>query len=250
MRARILSAVLFLIAVAAQPCPLTAPAFARIDGIPGDSNDQCHREEIRLLVPPTRSGSTMTIVKSQDAATPSLIQFAAIGRHISRIRITTFTPSNMNATIVYTLEDVLVTGVEVRAGNVNREEVTLTFAKLTTETRPDSVTAPASLTAPPLPAQLGSANLSSFRFSLWISGGKPEFSAATSPSQGQLPDNTTLQIKTGRFTWSLIGAKTAPAGRASKLGSGSLQFDRFRIFGTTSAGAKDFTWDIKENKAV
>src|SRR2546430_8998030 len=102
MRARVLSVVLFLIAAAAfaQPCPLTAPGFARIDGIHGGATDQCHKGEVQLLTAPIVREKSATIVKAQDIATPKLILEAATGHHIASMTLTTFDPSNTGNIVI------------------------------------------------------------------------------------------------------------------------------------------------------
>ncbi len=275
-RTRLVVPILFLVAAAAsaQPCTtLTAPGFARIDGIRGEATDLCHKDEVQLFAPAMPRGSTVTLVKAIDAASPALVLACATGKHISQVKITTFNPSNMNAIVIHQLHDVLVNSVDIRAGNVMREEITLGFAKIETQQAPGTIAATMG-GGGPLPAQMAvyqggaSSNgslpcspqvacvsLSAFRFMIQNRGGKADVSAAVNSAPGVFPDNATVGVKAGRFTWYLMGAKpagtaarslagAAPTRIANPRGETALQFSTFRIYGGATGTAPPVQYDL------
>lgn len=272
IRARFLYPVLFLVSAAALALPcntLKAPGFARINLIPGDATDPCHRNEIQLLAPVTLGGSTGTLVKAQDVATPALILAAAIGKHIQEVKITTFNPSNMSMIVTHTLQDVLVKAVDIRTGGVNREEVTFSFASIKTDQEPGSVTGTASVAVGALASQMAVmqgptpsswTSLSTYRFTVRNNGGKADVSVVVNPTHPELSDNANIQVKTGRLTWAFTGVRSTAAPlrtltRGERLfprGETTLQVSTFRISvpPTGDRPAGEFGWDLTQNKKV
>lgn len=266
MRANVVSAAFLIVAssVFAQPCTLTAPGFARIAGIPGDSTDGAHTKETRLLTIPTKGPSTLTIVKAQDIGTAAVILASVTGQHISTAVITTFDPAQSNTVVSHTLHDVVISAVDVRAGNTNREELTLTFQSIESKSCTGSVSASASAAGGQLPAQVAMAssswsNLSAFHLSIRTSGGRPQFTASINPA-ANVPENATMRVRTGQLTWTFDGVKAAAGPRSSleagmiarAAGESPLTFTRFEVSAPpNSIGAPTrAAWDLSKQQKV
>lgn len=124
--------------------------FVKIEGIPGESTDDKHKDEIEVLsfgwggvTNPTSlsSGSgagsgkaqigPICFVKTVDRASTELVGAAATGEHVKDV-IVTFRKAGkaQQEFLIYKLSDVLVTSVQPGgAGVLPGEEVTLNFAK-------------------------------------------------------------------------------------------------------------------------
>lgn len=126
----------------------TSRAFARVEGIPGDSTASGHAGDIdvsavRFALYGQNSGlcgvgtratfNPIVLEKGLDRASVPLTLFATTGRHIARARIMLFTggstPFNL---MTYDLSNVLVASVrQVDRGDSLTEEVELNFARVT-----------------------------------------------------------------------------------------------------------------------
>jgi type VI secretion system secreted protein Hcp len=140
-----------------------ADIFAKLDGIPGDSQDADHPGEIEVKAfhfRLTNSGGSSSgggggagkatfddvhIEKVYDASSPLLFQHAATGEHIKSAVLTFRRPGPQGATFVtYTLSDVTVTGYE-QGGTEEKpglEGVDLSFAKVQVAFQPAGGGAP------------------------------------------------------------------------------------------------------------
>ena len=133
----------------ADPAPLTrtAGAFARIDGIAGDSTNAQHPGEVDLTG--VRAGLTgagaalcgaggkvvfdpIVVEKQVDRASVPLAARAATGAHIRTVRITlSSTGARPIAFLTYDLSDARVVSIrQVKHGTTLTEEVAFDFARI------------------------------------------------------------------------------------------------------------------------
>ena len=123
--------------------------FAKIPGIPGESLDAAHKDEIEVLsfswgvthpvsAPATGGGSggratfhDLTFVHKIDKASPLLLQACADGRHIQEATIT-YRNAQQQDYLVVKLNDVSITGVTAAgvSGQAGSETVSLAFARM------------------------------------------------------------------------------------------------------------------------
>src|ERR1700680_846265 len=68
---------------------LTSSIFLKIEGIPGDSRDKCHANEIEPLSF-QNSGTSITVVKKIDASSPKLFIEGLSGMNIPQATLTVF----------------------------------------------------------------------------------------------------------------------------------------------------------------
>jgi type VI secretion system secreted protein Hcp len=134
-----------------QPGGPTADIFLALDGIPGDSTDARHKNEIAiesfafLAKRPTTTSKSRTrfsglrLDKVYDVSSPRLFAAATSGRHIKTAVVTFSTSSDSSGTdvVTYKLSDVTLTSYE--QGGVNpdakplgslEEEIALTAARV------------------------------------------------------------------------------------------------------------------------
>ena len=134
-----------------QPGGPTADIFLALDGIPGDSTDARHKNEIAiesfafLAKRPTTTSKSRTrfsglrLDKVYDVSSPRLFAAATSGRHIKTAVVTFSTSSDTSGTdvVTYKLSDVTLTSYE--QGGVNpdakplgslEEEIGLTAARV------------------------------------------------------------------------------------------------------------------------
>lgn len=135
--------------VQADPAPLTrtASAFARIDGIPGDSTNAQHAGEVDLTG--VRAGLTgggaavcgatnrvvfdpIVVEKQVDRASVPLAARATTGAHLRTVRITLLsTGARPIAFLTYDLSDARVVSIrQVKRGNTLTEEVAFDFSRI------------------------------------------------------------------------------------------------------------------------
>jgi type VI secretion system secreted protein Hcp len=129
----------------------SADIFLALDGIPGDSNDAKHKNEISIesiallakRSTATRSATTkfsgLRLDKVYDVSSPKLFAAATSGRHIKSAIITFSTSSDTAGTdiLTYKLSDVTLTGYEQGGANPDQkalgsleEEVTMNAARV------------------------------------------------------------------------------------------------------------------------
>ena len=128
---------------------MASDIFAKIAGIPGESLDATHKDEIEVLsfswgvTHPVSAPATggagggratfqdLTIVHKIDKASPLLLQACADGRHIQEATITCRKAGQQDYLIVK-LNDVSITGVAagVTSDQVGSETVSLAFARM------------------------------------------------------------------------------------------------------------------------
>jgi type VI protein secretion system component Hcp len=111
---------------------LSNSIFLKIAGIPGDSRDKCHLNEIEPLSF-QNSGTSITVVKKIDASSPKLFIEGLAGANIPEAILTVFQAGTPPRLIVYKMKHVIVGSINQTAGSVNRETVTLRFQALETE---------------------------------------------------------------------------------------------------------------------
>jgi type VI protein secretion system component Hcp len=109
-----------------------ASIFLKIAGIPGDSRDSRHLNEIEPLSF-RNSGTSFTVVKKIDVSSPHLFHAALLGTHFTKADLTVFQAGAQPKLIVYRMKDATVASVDQTAGSTNREIVTLRFMTLETE---------------------------------------------------------------------------------------------------------------------
>jgi type VI secretion system secreted protein Hcp len=122
--------------VAAAPARAAVNAYLKIDGIPGESADDKHKDEIELLsyrqgAPPSttaraaRAGavsmSEITITKTIDKSSPKLMEACATGKHFPTATVTV-------RYMKYELHDVVITSY--RAGGGGTETVVLHYGSM------------------------------------------------------------------------------------------------------------------------
>lgn len=134
---------------------MAADIFAKIGDIKGESTDAKHKDEIEVLsfswgVTSGGSASTpgggagkatahdLNIVHAIDKATPALLRACATGMHLKDATIThRKAGKGQHEYLVVKLSDVLVTAVTHGGGDQgNSENVSLSFAKIALEYRP------------------------------------------------------------------------------------------------------------------
>lgn len=136
-------------------------AFLKIEGIPGESTDDKHKEWIELLSyshglsqPASAASATggrtaervnvedLSVVKVLDKATPLLHLACCDGRHIPKVEMELCEAGgDKHAYMKYVLEDVIVSGVRpggsAESGDTKpMEEVSLNFGKISWEYTP------------------------------------------------------------------------------------------------------------------
>ncbi len=146
-------AVSILIGLLVSPICQAGPSiFLKLDGIPGESTDDLHADEIEILsishnmanagTVRTGGGSgaskailyDIRLVKFADRATPRLVKHVATGQHIPEAKITVMrTGESALEFYVINLESVLVTSLassaSVESGRVT-ETISLNFGKI------------------------------------------------------------------------------------------------------------------------
>jgi type VI secretion system secreted protein Hcp len=125
--------------------------FLKLDGVPGESTDRKHRDEIEVLSwawglaqsASTHSGggggvgkvtvNDLTFTKLLDIASPLLIRLCCNGRHVPKAVLTVRSSGdNPLEYLTITLDEVIVSSVTVAAADghgVPAENVTLNFAR-------------------------------------------------------------------------------------------------------------------------
>ena len=133
---------------------MAGDCFLKIDGIPGESTDEKHKEWIEILsfshgVSQMVSGERSTggaasaercthqdlsIVKSLDKASPTLDLFCCEGRHIDKVTLELCRAAGEKEKYMeYKMEKVLITSVSIGGGGggLPTESVTFNYGKLT-----------------------------------------------------------------------------------------------------------------------
>ena len=159
--------------VKTAPCSsatMTNSLFLKIEGIPGDSRDKCHPNEIEPFSF-QNSGTSITVVKKIDLSSPHLFIAALTGTHFTEADLTVFQGGAQPKLMRYRMKNAIVASVDQTAGSTNREIVTLKFMGL--ETQIQSTTASAQSAAAPAGIDV--------RFTV---AGVPSTSAASMVSDG------------------------------------------------------------------
>lgn len=135
---------------------MAADIFAKLGDIKGESLDDKHKDEIEVFsfswgvthsAPVGSSGSgggphkatfkEFSIVHSIDKASPSLLAACATGTHLKEATITQRKAGKgQQEFLIFKMNDVIVTGVTEVSGAPDSETVTLTFAKIDVEYKP------------------------------------------------------------------------------------------------------------------
>lgn len=120
-----------MVASATLPAPAAADVFLKIDGIPGESTDSKHKDEIDILsytqsfrqaINRATGGSgtgkvtcgDITVLKNIDKSSPKLIQYVTTGKHIPKATLTFRTVGGKSQVEYYIveLEDVLIAAID------------------------------------------------------------------------------------------------------------------------------------------
>jgi len=132
---------------------MAGDSFLKIDGIPGESTDDKHKDWIEIMsyssgVAQMASGERSTggaatggrcshqdisIVKAMDKASPTLNLYCCQGKHIPNVVIELCRAAgNKEKYMEYKMEDVLISSVSVSGGaGLPTESVTFNYGKLT-----------------------------------------------------------------------------------------------------------------------
>lgn len=136
---------------------MASDAFLKVDGVDGESTDANHSGWIELLsyssgmsqpvsVSSATGGRTaervnisdFVVTKTVDKSSPTLAQACCDGRHINEVKVEVCEASGEKHTyLVYTMEDVIVSGVSIGGGGDKpTETVSFNFGKLKWEYTP------------------------------------------------------------------------------------------------------------------
>ncbi|NLH17294.1 MAG: type VI secretion system tube protein Hcp [Phycisphaerae bacterium] len=141
---------------AALPAPLVSRStdmFLWVDGIPGESMDDKHRDYIDAMAyhygvsrpgrsfptsgapEPAADHADLTVVKAIDKASPKLFLACCTGQHIKQVRFDVFRPGGAPTRIIgYTMTDVMITSVKPVGAVVGTaylmEEVSFNYAQI------------------------------------------------------------------------------------------------------------------------
>jgi type VI secretion system secreted protein Hcp len=128
--------------------------FAKLGDIKGESLDDKHKDEIEVLsfswgatnpIIVSSSGSAagrvtfkdLSIVHSIDKASPLLMKACVTGTHLKDATITQRKAGKgQQEFLIFKMNDVIITSVTQVSGNPDAETVTLTFAKVDVEYKP------------------------------------------------------------------------------------------------------------------
>jgi type VI secretion system secreted protein Hcp len=120
---------------------MASPLLLKLDGIPGDSNDKCHRDEIEVMS--FRSAAqSLIITKKIDRSSPLLFMYGLSGRHIEQAVLTVLDTGGQRL-MIYKAKNVLIQSLDQVAGSADRETVELLYASMGLETQSSKATAPA-----------------------------------------------------------------------------------------------------------
>jgi len=127
--------VLILVFIIALPASIvSAKMFLKIEGVPGESQDQDHRNEIEILsctgsLPRLGPGVTgtsrsqgtvsmgdITVTKKIDMASPKLNEALCKRTYVPEIKIEMTGAAGSGQSIIYTLKHVVITSI-VKSGN-------------------------------------------------------------------------------------------------------------------------------------
>lgn len=120
-----------MVAGATLPAPAAADVFLKIDGIPGESTDSKHKDEIDILsytqsfrqsvTRATGGGGTgklscgdVTVLKNIDKSSPKLIEYVTTGKHIPKATLTFRTVGGRAQVEYYVVEltDVIIAAID------------------------------------------------------------------------------------------------------------------------------------------
>lgn len=143
---------------ASLPAPLVSrltDMFLWVDGIPGESTDDKHRDYIDVAAyhygvsrpgqqfpvdvrPPTpvANHADLTVVKQIDRASPKLFLACCSGQHFKQVRFDVFRPGGAPTRIIgYTMTDVIITSVKPVGSSIGdtpylMEEISFNYAQI------------------------------------------------------------------------------------------------------------------------
>jgi type VI protein secretion system component Hcp len=254
---------------------LTNSIFLKIDGIPGDSRDKCHANEIEPLSF-QNSGTSVTVVKKIDASSPKLFIEGLMGTNIPEATLTVFQASTPPRLIAYKMKHVIVASIDQMAGSANREIVTLRFQALETQIQSttgsaQSTAAPAGIdvtftvagvpgtsTASMISDGFASGQLRDFVINKPLDAMSPKLMQASVSGQHLTEVVITFKPRgtSETFTYKLNDVLVAGA---TQQGNGSSTTEQVRLkpsrftmqYNSTSSGTRPAQgWDVKANKKV
>lgn len=121
---------------------MSAPLLLKLDGIPGDARDKCHRDEIEVMSF-IYTGQRLIVTKKIDRSSPQLFMYGVSGKHIAQAVLTVLESGGQHRLMIYKAKNVLIRSFDQVAGSADRETVELQYASLEIETQTSSATAPA-----------------------------------------------------------------------------------------------------------
>ncbi len=121
---------------------MASPLLLKLDGIPGDSNDKCHRDEIEVMSF-SNTGQRLIVTKKIDRSSPLLFEYGVSGRGIAHVVLTVLESGAQRRLMIYKARDVRIRSLDQVAGSADRETIELQYASLEIETQTSTATAPA-----------------------------------------------------------------------------------------------------------
>jgi type VI secretion system secreted protein Hcp len=138
---------------------MATDAFLKIDGIPGESSDEKHKDWIEILSynhgmsqPASAASGTggrtaqrvsmsdFSVMKVLDKASPHLAQACCDGRHIKEVKVELCEAAGDKHTyMVYTMENVIISSLQPggsQGGDKPMESLTFNFGKIKWEYTP------------------------------------------------------------------------------------------------------------------
>ena len=120
---------------------MASALLLKLDGIAGDSNDKCHRDEIEVMSFKS-TGQSLIVTKKIDRSSPLLFEYGVSGRHIAQAILTVLDTSGQSRLMIYKAKDVLIRSLDQVAGSADRETVELQYKSMEIESQTSTATAP------------------------------------------------------------------------------------------------------------
>lgn len=257
-----------------NPTPISA-YFLKIEGIPGDSRDTCHRDEIEVRQF-QYGGNSMTVWKKIDITSPSLFLAALTGRHFPQAVLTVLEQGSQPRFVIYKMKDAQVTSIDQAAGSTSNEQIMLRFQSMMMETESTSARAPAPGALPGFNLSMNISTLGSASFVVSLmndgaSGGQfhdliinkrldaasPKLMLAFQSGQ-HLPEITITLTPAGGGDPLIYKLMDVVVVSDTQQGSASSQTEVVRLkpsrieieYRSTARGPVKAGYDVKANKAV